>query len=222
MPYDKIEKIEKISEKLEKVAQGPGAVADPDHFAALMKQQGSKTDLTVAQKQDPSAKIDNPFETVRELNQSANPENIPSANEIVTQTQDVIGKIDTVKEKLATPGLEISGPVRNILRNKLEHIDESLKIALSKAGGEYKPFEKPTGLMSPIDRFIGLLQHGQSQLDNLASTVTTLQDQNGQLSPANMLLIQIKVAHISQEIELFTSMLNKALESTKAIMNVQV
>jgi hypothetical protein len=221
MPYDKIEKIEKISEKIEKVAQDPGNIADPDHFAALMRQQSAKTDLTVAQK-EPSAKIDNPFDTVRELNQSTNPENVPTANDIVTQTQDVIGKIDTLKEKLATPNLEISGPVKNILRNKLEHIDESLKIAISKAGGEYQPFEKPTGLMSPLDRFIGLLQHGQSQLDNLSTTVTALQDKNGQLSPANMLLIQIKVSQISQEIELFTSMLNKALESTKAIMNVQV
>jgi len=43
-----------------------------------------------------------------------------------------------------------------------------------------------------------------------------------QLSPATMLLIQIKVGYIQQEIELFTSMLNKALESTKTIMNVQV
>jgi hypothetical protein len=221
MPNDKIEKIEKISRTLEKVVQGPSQIADPDHFAALMKQQSVKTDVTIAQK-DPSAKIDNPFDTFRDINQNQNPENVPSTNDIVNQTQDVVGKIDVLKTKLATPELELSGPVRNILRNKLEHIDESLKIALSKAGGEYQAFEKPTGLMSPIDRFIGLLQHGQNQLETLAGNIVQLQDKQGQLTPANMLLIQIKVAHISQEIELFTSMLNKALESTKAIMNVQV
>lgn len=221
MPDDKIEKIQKITRTLEKVVQGPGAIANPDHFAALMNQQSMKTDLTVAVKQDPSVKIDNPFETVRGMNQSSSAI-APSTDELVHQTQDVIAKIDDLKEKLATPNLELSPPVKNILRSKLEHIDESLKIAVTKAGGEHLAFEKPTGLMSPIDRFIGLLQHGQNQLENLASDITKLQDKTGQMTPANMLLIQVKVAHISQEIELFTSMLNKALESTKAIMNVQV
>lgn len=221
MPDDKVEKIQKITRTLEKVVQGPGAIANPDHFAALMNQQSMKTDLTVAVKQDPSVKIDNPFETVRGMNQSSSAI-APSTDELVHQTQDVIAKIDDLKEKLATPNLELSPPVKNILRSKLEHIDESLKIAVTKAGGEHLAFEKPTGLMSPIDRFIGLLQHGQNQLENLASDITKLQDKTGQMTPANMLLIQVKVAHISQEIELFTSMLNKALESTKAIMNVQV
>jgi hypothetical protein len=76
--------------------------------------------------------------------------------------------------------------------------------------------------MSPIDRFLGMLTHSQTQLQSLASDVVKLQGPDGNITPANMLLIQIKVGHISQEIELFTSMLNKALESTKAIMNVQV
>jgi hypothetical protein len=37
-----------------------------------------------------------------------------------------------------------------------------------------------------------------------------------------MLRIQLKVGYITQEVEFFTAVLNKALESTKTIMNVQV
>ena len=44
----------------------------------------------------------------------------------------------------------------------------------------------------------------------------------GQITPANMLAIQMKMGYVQQQIELFTSLLNKALESTKTIMNVQV
>jgi hypothetical protein len=46
--------------------------------------------------------------------------------------------------------------------------------------------------------------------------------QKDQISPASMLAIQIKVGFISQELDFFTGILNKALESTKTIMNVQV
>jgi hypothetical protein len=45
---------------------------------------------------------------------------------------------------------------------------------------------------------------------------------NKEITPANMLRIQMKVSYMQQEIEFFTAVLNKALESTKTIMNVQV
>jgi hypothetical protein len=37
-----------------------------------------------------------------------------------------------------------------------------------------------------------------------------------------MLAMQVKVGFVQQEMEFFTGMLNKALESTKTLMNVQV
>jgi hypothetical protein len=69
---------------------------------------------------------------------------------------------------------------------------------------------------------LGLLTHGQTQLDTLTKDIGIMRQQQGEINPADMLLIQIKVTHIQQEIELFTSILNKALESTKTVMNVQV
>ena len=216
-----IDKIEKISSTVKKVVQAPDKMGDPDQFAALMKQQPAKTEPIETVQTETPQKVNSLVDEVRNLNQKANAVH-GTPHDLITQSHDVIAQIDTLKSKLETPNLELKGSVRNILRNKLEHIDESLKIAISKAGGENAPVEAPKGLMSPIDRFLGLLTHGQNQLQTLATDVAKLQGSDGNISPANMLLIQIKVAHISQEIELFTSMLNKALESTKAIMNVQV
>ncbi len=218
MPLDKIEKISSV---LKKVVQAPEKLADADHFAALMKQRKIAPEPILADNTEATQKINSLVDEVRNTNNKSNPIS-GSTNDLVVQSQQVISQIDELKTKLQTPNLELKAPVRNILRNKLEHIDESLKIALSKAGGESAPFEAPKGLMSPIDRFLGLLTHGQNQLQTLASEIVNLQGKDGNLTPANMLLIQVKVANISQEIELFTSMLNKALESTKAIMNVQV
>jgi hypothetical protein len=217
-----IEKIEKISSKLKKLVEAPGQLANPDHFEALMKQRTVKSEPIALEKVDVAGKMNTPMDEVREISKAQGQVNSTTPNDLVSQTQEVVAQIDTLKTKLETPDLQLRGSVKNILRNKLEHIDESLKIAISKAGGEHTSFEKPNGLMSPIDRFLGMLTHSQNQLQSLASDVVKLQGPEGTITPANMLLIQIKVGHISQEIELFTSMLNKALESTKAIMNVQV
>jgi hypothetical protein len=43
-----------------------------------------------------------------------------------------------------------------------------------------------------------------------------------EISPANMLRIQMKVGYIQQEVEFFTAVLNQALQATKTVFNVQV
>jgi hypothetical protein len=217
-----IEKIEKISSALKKIVEAPSKMANLDHFEALMKQRTVKAEPIAMEKVDVAGKMNSPMDEVREIGRKQGQVNSTSPYDLASQTQDVVAQIDTLKNKLQTPDLNLKGSVKTILRNKLEHIDESLQIAISKSGGEHTGFDKPTGLMSPIDRFLGMLTHSQTQLQSLASDVVKLQGPDGNITPANMLLIQIKVGHISQEIELFTSMLNKALESTKAIMNVQV
>jgi len=216
---DKVEKIKKIGEKVK--PQAPLREPNKDYFDELMRQRNVKTDAVKAQKTEELPTDRTLMDEVRELNHRVNQATKASPDSLVAQAEDVIAKIEEVKKKLQTPELKIRKSEQTILRSKLTHIDESLKLALSKVGVEYAPpVEK--GFAKPIDRFLSLLTHGQSQLETLAQNVQAFHMKRGQLNPADMLLIQIKVAFITQEIELFTSMLNKALESTKTIMNVQV
>ena len=148
-----------------------------------------------------------------------------SPDAIKTQAQNAISQIEQVKTKLAETQTDIKPSYQTLLRNRLSHIDDNLKIALNKAGVEYTPppatgAEK--GKTNPIDRFIGFLTNSQHQLETLQETIEKLNITGAQLSPANMLAIQMKMGYVQQQIELFTSLLNKALESTKTIMNVQV
>jgi hypothetical protein len=142
----------------------------------------------------------------------------------MAQANEVIQQIEQVKEKLATPNLEIKGSVQTLMNNKLSHIDESLKVALNRAGIEYTPqtVNPKANLASPIEKFIGLLTHGQYQLQRLSDDVAMMSKSGSNFTPANMLAMQIKVGYIQQEVELFTNVLNKALESIKTIMNVQI
>ena len=146
----------------------------------------------------------------------------PSADQLVAQTQTVVKQIDSIRNTLATSDLELNGSVRNLLRNKLSHVDDNLKVALQKAGVEYTPPEVAPVKTNPIEHFLGLLTHSQFQLEHLANDVQIMHANRAEINPANMLLIQIKVGFIQQEMEFFTSVLTKSLDSTKTIMNVQI
>jgi len=145
--------------------------------------------------------------------------------DLVAQTSEASQRIEQIKAELETPDLDIKKPVRRLMRNKLTHIDDDLRIALSKAGTE--PVDAPLGaggegVPNVATKFFDHLTHAQYQLDHLGSYLQAMVDTGKELAPANMLAIQIKVNKVQQELEFFTNLLNKSLESTKALMNVQV
>ncbi len=223
MSEEKIDKISKVTKDIQaEETKKPQTVPNRDHFEDLMNQGVADKQVNMEEKNiEEVAKQNTLMDEVRDANHSRIHSNL-SPEGLVAQTQDVINKIDTLKQDLNTPNLELKGSVQNLLKNKLEHIDENLKIALTKVGTEYTPPEATSNVAKPIERFIGFLTHSQYQLDNLATDVRTMHLDNKTLSPASMLAVQIKVAYVQQELEFFTSLLNKALESTKTIMNVQV
>lgn len=163
------------------------------------------------------------MDAVRDMNYSEKKEQASQSN-LINQTKEAIGKIDEIKAVLENPNVQVKRSAHQLLNNKLSHIDESLRIALSKAGLDYTPEVNPevkTG-KNPIEKFLFLLTDGQWQLAKLSEELTTMGKSNRELSPVNMLAIQVKVGQIQQELELFSSLLNKGLESIKTIMNIQV
>jgi hypothetical protein len=232
--YDPIKRVESIGEEtgIEKITPEqiePKNPANKDYFDSLMAQERNKESLQV-QKADEARTSNSLIDEVRELNSKVDGWKINvEKSDLIAQAQDASKQMETIKDKLASPDLEIRAPVQRLLNRKLSHIDESLKIALDKAGLEYKDIQAPTvtataeaGKYNPVDKLLGFLSHGQKQLDTLASEVANLESPTKEMSPANMLAIQIKVNYVQQELELFTNLLNKSLESTKTLMNVQV
>jgi hypothetical protein len=147
---------------------------------------------------------------------------VVSPEQLVAQAEEAVGKIRELKEKLNGADVSIKPEWQSTLRHKLSHIDESLKITLNKAGIEYTPPVQDVAGKTPIHRFLGYLENGQAQLETLGSEVQRMAANNVTISPAAMLAVQYKVGVVQQQLELFTAILNKALESTKTIMNVQV
>lgn len=227
----KIEKIKKVSkagaaeqQPVAEVQEQPKRVApNKEEFdKLLLNQQNEKQKPQKAELADASRKS-SPMDEIRDLNSgSAKPTRVTPA-EVVAQTQEAINKLEEIKGKLNTPKLNIPDSVSTLMRNKIVHMDENIRIALSRTGSEYQTPSAPIAVTptdSPVVRFLGLLTHGQYQLQNLAGELAKFSGK--EISPANLLAIQIKVGYIQQEIEFFSGLLNKALESTKTIMNVQV
>lgn len=194
--------------------------ANEDRFNALMEQPAQETKTSSA---------DNLMDLVRDLHANRTPPGMASTDALVAQTKAISGRIEEVKQAFDSPDVQkrggsLSPELQTQLRDKLSHIDDSLRVALSKAGVEHSMVgsEPEIARSNPIKHFINLLTDGQGALDRLGGELASMAANNKEISPASMLAIQVKVGQVQQQIELFTSLLSKGLESIKTIMNVQV
>lgn len=195
--------------------------ANEERFNALMDEP--------AQQQAQTGQTSNLMDMVRDMHANRTPPGIASPEALVAQTKELVSRIQEVKETLGSPevqnrGANLSPDMQTRLNDKLSHIDESLRIALSKVGIESDPTAAAAGPQraNPIKHFLNLLTDGQGALDRLGGELSTMAANNKEISPASMLAIQVKMGQVTQQIELFTSLLSKGLESIKTIMNVQV
>lgn len=177
---------------------------------------------SVKSKKSASSEPASLMDEVSRLNKNVSGLSGASPESIKAQAKDSIEQIEKVKARLSQTTGEIKPSYQTLLRSRLGHIDDNLKIALNKAGVEYTP-PQATGTenKSAVHKFISMLNNSEHQLKNLGGVVDQLGN-TGEISPSNMLAIQMKMGYVQQQIELFTNLLNKALESTKTIMNVQV
>lgn len=212
---EKVAAIGKIGEEATKTVK---RIPNQDHFESLMSQRATKPEIASVEEAQTKP---SPIEELQSTGARIDRTQVVTPNDVIAQARKTIGTIDGIKQDLQTPHLDIKGSVDHLLTNKLVHIDENLQVALSKIGSEVKP-QEPLGISKPIEKFLSFLTHSQHQLDTLATDVQNMQEHGSNFSAAAMLAVQTKVGYVQQELEFFTSLLNKALESTKTIMNVQV
>lgn len=223
---EKVEKIGSMTDKgVRKVVDTtdiPETRVEPnkEKFDASMR----INDATLQVNKNEAASKSTLIDEIRNLNTKVDNTTRATPIELAGKSQEVIAQIEELKNRLNNPQIEIKNDYKQILRNKLEFINDNLKVALDKAGLEYTPPESVNlgNGGTPVERFLDLLTNGQEQLKTLGGELQTISANNATISPANLMMVQIKVNYAQQEIELFTSLLNKALESVKTIMNVQV
>jgi hypothetical protein len=151
-----------------------------------------------------------------------------TASRLIASAEDIKAKMQTPVQKISEtvrkePNIKLSPVYEAPLSERLIHIDASLKSALGIAGVEVKgPPPVPVKGEAPLNRFLNYLTHGDRQLSALVTEVQSYNISNEPITPAKLLAIQIKLNFVQQELEFFTNVLNKALESTKTLMNIQI
>lgn len=227
MPDERIGEVMRVdkdtgtSKKIEKEAFDPGK---QEKFDQAMQKADSSQEATKAVATE-SVGPKNPTPMDVAVQRADGTAGDLTLSRIQKATEQVNQQIEEIKKALQTEDTRIKSSYQQLLENKLLHIDDSLKIALEKAGAEQIAIEhgQEVGIPNAIHRFVSFLTRSQSQLDNVASEIKQIQDhQDHRVNPADLLAVQVKVQFVQQELELFTNLLNKGLESTKTLMNVQV
>lgn len=218
-PIRGIEELAKQA-NVQKIGKQPES-ANKEKFDALMAKDMAGKEVSQTEQVDKKANLE---EVVR-TKQAIGPLEEMSKQSILDRTKATLTTIDEIKSKLkqrlSTEQLTIKKSYQPQLRNKLTHIEDSLRVALMKAGAEaVEP--SPTVAVNPVERFLGHLSHAQHQLESLGSYVEAMQNAESELSPASMIAIQMKVHTVQQEVEFVSNIINKTLEGMKTILNIQV
>jgi hypothetical protein len=145
----------------------------------------------------------------------------PSYNSILAQSQTVQDTLGTVKEQLNTKNLKFKRSQAHLMKNKLSDANEHIRSATGKLGIDTAPLKMPHG-SNPIDRFLAYIDDGQDQVAAVQKRIGELSANGAQMTPADMMFLQVKMGLAQQEIEYSTTLLGKVIESIKTVINTQL
>lgn len=119
---------------------------------------------------------------------------------------------------------KIPSDAQNTLSAHIEHVDQGVRDASKMAGIVEAGAISATTEKSPAIRFLSYLTESDKRLGSFVDELKGLKigEKGQKLSPETLFAVQIKLNFVQQELEFFTTTLNKSLESTKTLMNVQI
>lgn len=146
----------------------------------------------------------------------------PTMSTLLAQATSAQSTLGDLANQLNTPNLKLKQSSKYILKNKLASAKAHIRSASAKMGAEEVPdTELPAGA-GPVQKFLALVTDGQNQLEEAKKQIQALKDKGTNITPADMLLIQIKLNKAQTEIEYSSVLLSKAVDDMKMLMNIQL
>jgi hypothetical protein len=146
----------------------------------------------------------------------------PTFETLTTQAKNAQDTLGDVEKNLKTPNLKFKKSQSELLQNKLGNANDHLDSAVQKMGGSVPEETQLPSDADPVTRFLGMVTDGQNKIAQAHDQLQSLSAKSGALQPADMLLIQIKLAQAQQEIEYSSVLLSKVVDSLKQIINIQM
>jgi hypothetical protein len=132
-------------------------------------------------------------------------------------------KVSTGLKQLNNQNVQLPATDLQKMSTYIEHVNQGLRAVTSLTKGVEVGATHEIGKSKPpLLRFLSYLTESDKKLNSFVDELGGLKIGEQKLSPEVLLGVQIKLGFISQELEFFTATLNKALESTKTVMNVQI
>ena len=149
-------------------------------------------------------------------------QNAPSMETLAAQINSTSSALGDVQNQLSTKNLTLKPSQKYLLRSKLKSANEHIRSAAEKS--TRSPIDPPQvpPHQNPVERFLGLVTDGQTQLDQVQGMVKDMKLSGGSLSPSQLLGIQVKLARAQQEIEYSSVLLSKAIDGIKTLFNIQI
>ncbi|MGD2169806.1 MAG: hypothetical protein PVI40_06160 [Chlamydiota bacterium] len=200
---------------IEPTGEKPKLTPDKSQFDSYMQQAPGQTPGAAPQ----GTSGVSPMELAQGGLQGANQ---PTLDSLLAQVNTTHSNFENVKKMLQTPNLKFKRSQEHLLRNKLSEANTHLMAASNKMGAQVAtPMNIPSGA-SPVERFIGLVTNGENQLHEAQQALLDLKDNEGQLNPGDMMLVQVKLAQAQQNLEYASILLSKTIDVLKQMINIQL
>ncbi len=156
-----------------------------------------------------------------ELAQKNPPMEKPTVKSLLEQMNTSEETLQTISSQLHTPQLKFKRSSEHLLNNKLRSAQKSVSAAGERMGAAMPEAKDMTG-PTPFERFISFAAHGQDQYAAVKNQLGKMASQPGMMNPADMLLIQVKLAQAQQELEYASALISKSVAAIKETLNIQI
>lgn len=210
-PADKINP-EKTEATKPIVPKEQGNQPQPGAFQAQMDQTG----IPISNTQTPQGI------SPMELAQPGQLRTQPTYNSLTNQVQGAQNSLNDIHTSLNDPNLKLKKSQQYLLRNKMEDANTHLQSVNTKLGANAPGSTNVPANSGPIEKFLGYVTDGQNQLESAQNKLGELQSSGQTMKPADMLLVQVKLAQAQQELNYSSIMLSSVVSGIKQFMNIQV
>lgn len=149
-----------------------------------------------------------------------------TVDNLLSQVKNAHSTLGDISSQLNTPKLKLRSSDKYLLKNKLQTTSTNLRAVNAKLGGDLSDDENkeesPSKIQGPLGRFMSYLADGQAQLVSAQKKLQSLKAKGDSLSPADFLLIQVKLNKAQQELDFTSVLLSNAVSSFKMLMQVQL
>lgn len=147
----------------------------------------------------------------------------PTQEAVLSQMKSTSSVLGNIQKQLHTKNLTLKQSQKYLLRNKLKSAQKNIDSAAQRAGVNTKQSKEGRFKRStPIEKFISYVTSGQNNLNEAQSMVSKLNSNGKQMSPGDLLTIQIKLSKAQQELEYSSVLLSKAVDDIKQMFNIQI